>query len=146
MHPLTGIGLDNFRLTYGRYFNATDLPPGTSWNNTIHTNNWYLETLVSLGIAGALPFFAWSALLLFDIFRNLHLAPIGDRFLPGKSPGGLPAMLSTNVGLPAIAVGLLTYFVHGFLDYFMLFNATALLFWLLVGLWLRESALMLPRS
>jgi hypothetical protein len=146
MYPVSGIGLDNFRLTYGRFLDAGDLPLGASWNNTIHTNNWYLETLVSLGILGAVPFFTWIALLLLDIFRNLQLAAVGNGSLPGDSPGRLSPMLIANPGLPAIAVALLTYFVHGFLDYFLLFNATALLFWLLVGLWLRESALMQLRS
>jgi O-antigen ligase len=119
MHPLTGIGLDNFRLSYGRFLSqntqnthATDV----AWNNTIHTNNWYLELLVSAGLLGSLPFFVWSALLLSDLFQTLAVA--------GKS------------SLAAVAVCLLTYFIHGLLDYFMLFNVTALLFWILVGLWL----------
>jgi hypothetical protein len=142
LHPLTGIGLDNFRLTYGRFLNADDLPSGESWNNTIHTNNWYLETLVSLGAVGALPFFAWSALLLVAMFRSLHLVPLGEKLLPDESR----PFLTIDSGLQAIAVALLAYFIHGFLDYFMLFNATALLFWMLVGLWVRESALTQPRS
>jgi hypothetical protein len=142
MHPLTGIGLDSFRLTYGRFLNDGDLPPGMSWNNTVHTNNWYLETLVSIGVAGALLFFAWATSLLVDIFRTLRLIVVGEKPVPGESR----SFLITNAGLTAVAVALLTYFIHGFLDYFMLFNATALLFWLLIGLWLRGSALTQPRS
>jgi len=35
-----------------------------------------------------------------------------------------------------VGAGLLAYLIHGMLDYFLLFNATGLLFWLLLGLWL----------
>jgi hypothetical protein len=70
--------------------------------------------------------------LLFDIFRTLGTTQFDAAFTTGKS---LP-FTTTHAGLAAVATGLLTYFIHGFLDYFMLFNATALLFWLLVGLWL----------
>jgi hypothetical protein len=76
------------------------------------------------------------------MFRSLHLVPLGEKLLPDESR----PFLTTDSGLQAVAVALLAYFFHGFLDYFMLFNATALLFWLLIGLWLRESALTQPRS
>lgn len=110
-HPLFGIGLDNFRLTYGQVLGVD------SWNTTIHTNNWYLETLVSLGFFGSTPFFLWLAILGLDIGQNL--------FRPGKI-----------VSLVALATALLTYFLHGLLDYFLMFNPNGLLFWLLIGLWL----------
>lgn len=109
--PWTGIGLDNFRLIYG------PLVGQARWNETVHTNNWYLETLVSLGLAGALPFFAWLALLGWDIAR---------RVLSGR----------VDIWSTAVAAGLLAFLIHGLLDYFMLFNSTALLFWLLAALWL----------
>ena len=110
----TGIGLDNFRLRYGEAMGFE------RWNDTIHTNNWYVETLVSVGLLGALPAFGLLALLLFDIVRVAWRAPRQQRE---------PWVL-------AVAAGLLAYVVHGLLDYFLLFNATGLLFWLLVGLWL----------
>ncbi|MGH2538126.1 MAG: O-antigen ligase family protein [Candidatus Promineifilaceae bacterium] len=109
--PLLGIGLDNFRLTYGRELGWP------SWNDSIHTNNWYLETLVSLGLLGSLPFLAWLGLLAFELFRTIRR----------------PAVHAWQV---AVAVGLAAFMLHGLLDYFMLFNATAALFWLLVGGWL----------
>lgn len=114
--PLLGIGLDNFRLTYGSLLGLE------TWNETVHTNNWYVETLVSLGVIGALPFFFWLALLLLDVARTL----------PQRA---------TTIWQTAVAAGLLAFLVHGLLDYFLLFNATALLFWLLVGLWLRLKTL-----
>ncbi len=138
LHPLTGIGLDNFRLIYGRFIDTIPLPHGSSWNDTIHTNNWYLETLVSHGIIGTLPFFAWVLWLLFDFARTLRAVtrqrPPGFR----HGTGGMGGMTEAGIGLIAVTIGLLAYIIHGLLDYFMLFNATALLFWLLVGLWLNE--------
>ena len=115
--PWLGIGLDNFRLIYGRALDYEE------WDTTVHTNNWYIETLVSFGLAGSLPFFAWLALLALDLVRTL------------RQP-------SVTLWQVAIAIGLVAYFVHGLLDYFLLFNATALLFWLLVGLWLSQKTWM----
>lgn len=109
--PLLGIGLDNFRLTYGTYLDQS------VWNESVHTNNWYLEMLVSLGVLGSLPFFAWLLLLGWDMWRKL------------PRPG-------TTVWRMAVAAGLLAYLLHGLLDYFLLFYNTGLLFWLLVGLWI----------
>ena len=114
--PLTGIGLDNYRLTYGRYL-TDDPQPETDLDRTVHSNNWYLETLVSVGIVGAIPFFLWLAALLWAILRSWRR--------PSVTP--LPI---------AAGAGLLAFVVHGLLDYFLLFNATALLFWLLAALWL----------
>lgn len=115
-HPMTGIGLDNFRLTYGRYLGST------LWNESIHTNNWYIETAVSLGLLGSIPFFLWLILLSSDIVRQL------------RSCG--PKIGRDAIWVVALATGLLAFLIHGLLDYFMLFNSTALLFWLLTGLWL----------
>ncbi len=112
--PLLGIGLDNYRLTYGDWLN---LP---YYDKTVHTNNFYLEMLVSLGIVGALPFLFWLGSLLADILRTL------------RQP-------NVTIWQVATAAGLLTFMVHGFLDFFLLFNATGLLFWLLVGLWISEK-------
>jgi len=109
--PLLGIGLDNFRLRYGEVIGYS------SWNRTIHTNNWYVETVVSLGLLGALPFLFWLGLLVVD----------GRRALSGRAVG---------VWRVALAAGMLAYLIHGLLDYFLLFNATALLFWMLVGMWM----------
>ena len=112
--PLLGIGLDNYRLTYGDWLN---LP---YYDKTVHTNNFYLEMLVSLGLVGALPFLFWLGSLLADIWRTL------------RQPQATIWQVTT-------AAGLLTFLVHGLLDFFLLFNATGLLFWLLVGLWISQK-------
>lgn len=108
--PLLGIGMDNFRLVYGR---ALDYE---QWNDTIHTNNWYIEMLVSLGLLGALPFFAWMVLVGLGIVVALRRQRV-------------------TLWHAALAAGLLAFFLHGALDYFLSANATAMLFWLLAGLW-----------
>ena len=108
--PLLGIGLDNYRLVYGRLLDAN------SWNETIHTNNWYLEFLVGGGLLAALPFFAWLTWESLLAWRVLRQSP-------------------TDPWLIAILAGLLAFLVHGLLDFFLLFNSTGLLFWLLIGLW-----------
>lgn len=111
--PFLGIGLDNFRLRYGRLLNAE------SWNETIHTNNWYLEFLVGGGLLAALPFFAWLAwegVLAWRVLRQRRV----------------------DLWLAAILAGLLAFLIHGLLDFFLLFNSTGLLFWLLIGLWWRS--------
>jgi hypothetical protein len=108
--PLLGIGLDNFRLVYGRLLGAD------SWNDTIHTNNWYLEFLVGGGLLASLPFFAW---LLWEGGIAWHTIR--------HSP--------TDPWQTAILAALLAYLIHGLLDFFLLFNSTGYLFWLLVGLW-----------
>jgi hypothetical protein len=105
---LLGIGLDNFRLRYGEELGYE------LWNQTIHSNNWYVETLVSFGLLGALPFLAWLGALVFDLIRRVRF-------------GGIWTI--------ALAAAILAYLIHGFLDYFLLFNATGLLFWMLVGMW-----------
>lgn len=112
--PFFGIGLDNFRLTYGERLGNPD------YDNTVHTNNLYLEMIVSLGLIGAFPFMMWSAALLLDLLRSLTY--------PGLT-----------MWQAAAAAGLLAFFVHGFFDFFLLFNATGLLFWLLIALWLNEK-------
>ncbi len=109
-HPWLGLGMDNFRLVYGRALGASE------WNRTIHTNNWALEMLVSLGLLGSLPFFVWLALLCLDLVRTVRAPQVSALEL-------------------ALAGGLATFLLHGLLDFFLIFNATGLLFWLLVGLW-----------
>jgi O-antigen ligase len=113
-HPLFGIGQDNFRLMHGRVY-GWDV-----WNDTIHTNNWYIETVVSLGLLGSLPFLAWLGFLTIDLIKKVRR----------------PAV---RVEQAAVAVGLFAFFIHGLLDYFLAFHATGLLFWLLVGLWVSET-------
>lgn len=112
--PWLGIGFDNFRLMYGTRLGELRA------NDTIHTNNWYLEMIVSLGIIGAIPFLLWLSWLGVDLLQQTRRQDV-------------------SMWPIAIAAGLMAFLVHGFLDFFLLFNATGLLFWLLAGLWIAEK-------
>lgn len=109
-HLLLGIGLDNFRLTYGEALGEE------VWNESVHTNSWYIEMLVSLGLLGSLPFFIWLVALLFDLARRLRRPDV-------------------TIWHMALAAAVISFCIHGLLDYFLLFNDTGLLYWLLIGLW-----------
>jgi O-antigen ligase len=108
--PLLGSGLDTFRLTYGPELGLR------RWDTRQHSNSLYLETLVSLGVVGAVAFFGWLLVLLLDIGRTL--------------------LRASDPWTAAIAAALLAYLLHGIVDYFLLFSSTGLLFWLLSGAWL----------
>lgn len=112
--PLLGIGLDNYRLVYGEELGHE------TWNMSIHTNNWYVEVLVSLGLLGTLPFLIWVVSFIAYIIRTL------------RDP-------RSSIWQAAIAVGVIAFFGHGLLDYFILFNDTGMLFWLLTGLWISQE-------
>jgi hypothetical protein len=113
--PWTGIGIDNFRRTYGKQRGSL------AWNEVLTSHNWYLETLVSVGLLGAAPFFAWLVLLSWDLVSRLL--------------GGAASLTQQ-----AVAGGLVSFALHGLLDYFLLFHATALLFWILIGLWVDQRS------
>ena len=51
-HPLLGIGPDNFRRAYGHYLGREQT------DDRLHANNFYIEVLATLGIAG-LAAFVW---------------------------------------------------------------------------------------
>jgi O-antigen ligase len=109
--PILGIGLDNFRLTYGEEMGWQ------AWNDSIHTNNWYIETAVSVGLLGSVPFFGWLTLLGLNFINRMRSKRI-------------------NIWQIALLSGLLAFLIHGLLDYFLLFNGTGLLFWIFVGMWM----------
>jgi hypothetical protein len=73
--------------------------------------------IVSVGILGSLPFFGWLGLLGLDVLKRLRNGRI-------------------NLWQIALIGSLLAYLIHGLLDYFLMFNGTGLLFWILVGMWI----------
>jgi len=109
-HPLLGLGPDNFRHTYGRYLGLTDP------DDRLHANNFYLEVLATLGLAGAAAFAAVALALGRRARAALAESPSAAR----------------TVALGA-ATGLAAYAVHGALDYFLEFTPTYALLWLLAG-------------
>ena len=110
-HPLLGLGPDNFRHVYGRYLGLVDP------DDRLHANNFYLEVLATLGLAGVAAFAA-VAVALGRLARGALAA----------APGAARVMaLGAAAGLAAFAV-------HGTLDYFLEFTPTYALLWLLAGM------------
>jgi hypothetical protein len=103
-HPLLGIGPDNFRHFYGVELGLE------GWDERVQANNLYLEVLADLGMLG-LAAFVWVV-----------LAPLAGLW-------GAKSFLSLAVG---IAIG--AFLLHGFLDVFLAFTPTAMLFWILLGI------------
>jgi hypothetical protein len=107
-HPLLGLGPDNFRRAYGRYLGREQT------DDRLHANNFYIEVLSTLGIAG----FAAFVWLIVALARTARRA------------GTLPTNRVLVFGLSA---ALAAYLVHGTLDYFLEFTPTYALLWLLAG-------------
>jgi hypothetical protein len=110
--PFLGMGPDNFRILKWRYMDA---PKG---DETILANSLYLELLSGSGLLGlaSLLWLAWE-------FGRSVIARVSSM----KSPtDGITGYLGI-----AYLVGLLS---HGFVDYFLKFTPTFLLFWMMLGM------------
>jgi hypothetical protein len=119
---LLGVGPDNFRRRYEEVIGLD--PNGQPYTDTrIHANDFYLETLADLGLAG-IAALAWLALALLRALRVLTAS--------GRLTG-------LGCGLAAGA-----FFVHGAVDYFLEFTPLFGLFWMLLGLTAACAAAPLP--
>ncbi len=112
-NPWLGVGPDNFRHVYSSY--AGTYTSGSDANT--HANNLYLEWLADTGIIGLLAFLGFSALLLWAAVQGLK---------PTSDPLWLWQL--------ALIGSLVTWYLHGFVDYFYEFAPTNIAFWLLAGL------------
>jgi hypothetical protein len=108
-HPVTGVGPDNFRLTYGAYAGIADADPRT------HSNNMYLELLAGGGllVGAAFGWFAWQA--------------------AGCSLDLIRARSSRETVALGLAAALLAIAVHATVDSFLSFAPTYVLFSLTLG-------------
>jgi O-antigen ligase len=109
-HPLLGIGPDNFRHVYGR---ALDLDP---YDDRIHANSLYFETLADLGVLGVTALAALIVALSRTAMNGWRRARSEERLFVLGLSGALGA-----------------FFLHGAVDYFLPFTPTNGLFWLLAG-------------
>jgi O-antigen ligase len=109
-HPLTGVGPDNFRLTYGSYAGLDGTDERT------HSNNMYLEILAGGGLLVAVPF-GWL------LWRSASCALAIAR--PKSDPGGTAAL--------GVAAALLAIAVHASVDSFLSFAPIYILFSLTLG-------------
>jgi hypothetical protein len=109
-HPLTGVGPDNFRLSYGAYAGLAGVDERT------HSNNMYLEMIAGGGVlvAAAFAWLLWrSAECAIDLVRRA-----------GAGGGAIAAGLAAAV----LAIG-----VHASVDSFLSFAPTYVLFALTLG-------------
>jgi hypothetical protein len=111
--PILGVGPDNFRRRYPDVLATTPIR-GHFTDDRLHANNFYLETLADLGLAGA----AALVVLMVALARTAHAR--------ARAGAGVLALACS------VAAG--TFFVHGLLDYFLEFTPTYGLYWLLVAL------------
>jgi hypothetical protein len=110
-HPALGVGPDNFRRLWGREFGMD------WWDERVHSNNLFIEVLVTTGLLGGLAFLA----LVVSVLR------MQVRFLRRCSPEAFPQMAAL-FGATAV------FLVHGLVDCFIAFTPIYLLFWMVVGL------------
>jgi hypothetical protein len=111
-YPLLGVGPDNFRHVYGTYLGQTE------FDDRITANSWAVEVLATTGVIGLIAgtlFVIAVAILVRQNWRALT-----DR--------------STHALALGLSIALLTFLIHGFVDYFMEFTPTYSLFWLIAGL------------
>ncbi len=120
-HPLLGIGPDNFRHAYGHYLGREQT------DDRLHANNFYIEVLATLGLAGLAAFVA--LILAFGRTARRAAAIPGNRVL-----------------VFGVGAALAAYLVHGTLDYFLEFTPTYALLWLLAGALVGLERLAIERS
>ncbi|HYP41500.1 MAG TPA: O-antigen ligase family protein [Chloroflexia bacterium] len=110
-HPITGVGPDGFRHLYGKYAGTTD------WNSNIYTNSMYVELFTNLGLVGGLAFVLLSGLALWRTVRNILREAVGPLWV---------------VCLGA-AAGVVAFYVHGVVDYFLFATPLYFIFWFLLA-------------
>ena len=109
-HPLLGVGPDNFRLAYGEY---TDLPAA---DPRVHANNMYFDLAAGGGIV-VFAVFAW-------LLRSA--AGCVSSLLQRVTPKDAAIGAGIAASLAAIAI-------HGFVDSFLTFTPTYVLFAVVLG-------------
>jgi hypothetical protein len=110
-HPLSGIGPDNFRHTYGRYLGLA------AWDERVHANNSYVEVLAGMGAIGV------GALL----WLMVAATRAGGRVLRTASDARLPIVAAAAAACAAIAT-------HALVDSFLTFTPTYTVFAVAAGL------------
>jgi O-antigen ligase len=113
-HPIWGVGPDNFRRVYPQALALRPKDPDATFDQRIHANSLYFETLADLGLAGLVALTLLMIALARTAWRSVS-RPV----------------VAASAAL-AIAVG--TFFIHGLLDWFLEFTPTYALYWLLIAL------------
>lgn len=117
-HPITGVGPDGFRNLYGKYTGKT------TWNKNIYTNNMYIEMFTNLGLLGGLAFLWLVGTALWRTFRNV-VVPV--------DANSWPQMAGMWVVCVATSAALISFFVHGLVDYFLFSTPLYIIFWFVMA-------------
>jgi hypothetical protein len=112
MRPLFGVGPDNFRHLRGPYLGLKE------YDDRIHANNLYLETLATVGLTG---FVAFAAVLIALAARLRQILQVS-------------ASLPEKLLILGLGISLAAFLVHGLVDYFLPFTPTYAQFWLVAGM------------
>lgn len=119
-HPITGVGPDGFRNLYGKYAGKDN------WNKNIYTNNMYIEMFTNLGIVGGSAFLWLVGLALWRTARNTLL----------PFDGGTRPLRTAGVWVVCAAAGaaLLSFLLHGLVDYFLFSTPLYTIFWFIMAI------------
>jgi O-antigen ligase len=109
-HPLLGVGLDNFRWLYASHAREPH------FDNRVHTNNMFLELLVSGGIVGGLASL-WLLTELLRLVARVITTPGGEAWI---AAGGVCALVA--------------FLLHGVVDSFLTFTPSYVMAAVTVGL------------
>ena len=115
-HPLTGIGPDNFRHTYGGRLGMA------AWDSRVHANNSYVEVLVGMGAIGV-------AALIWLVIASCRSAWA----LFAGAAGTSPLAIAATAACLAIAA-------HALVDSFLTFTPTYVAFAIAAGLFAAATA------
>lgn len=117
--PLFGVGPGVFQFIYGPYLGLEH------WDTRIHTNNLYLELLVGGGAPALITFLGLVGLVVWLGMRRLHEhQPVQNTTEQNRFRWCLVASI----------LGIAAFLIHGFLDAFLAFMTTNLLFWFWLGM------------
>jgi hypothetical protein len=111
-YPLLGVGPDNFRHVYGTYLGQME------FDDRITANSWYVEVLATSGVIGVIAGMLVAAVVVILMRRQWPML----------------TTRSMRVLALGLSIALLSFFIHGLVDYFMEFTPTYSLFWLTAGL------------
>ena len=110
-HPLLGIGPDNFKTFFARYYRAEAVEMFPSSNGNLDkAHNEFLDVLISNGIIGFAVYMAFFAALLWCCFRN------ADR----------------TKYAPVFGVAVVSYMAHAFFGYQLPIQSPVM--WIMIGM------------
>lgn len=112
-YPLTGVGLNNFRVAVRRDYPVV----GHEHLNPPHAHNELVQIITDMGIGGAVVFIGLHGVLLFYLWRG---------YRHGKRPSQIVAI--------AVGVGILAHGIYGIGDAIPIWDRLSFIFWLLLGI------------